>query len=200
MASRPQPRREETSGEAYLKMLANPVRAKIMLILEHGRPGTAAELAAEIGAPLRTVRYHLGVLRKGGFVAVERRTARRNVYEYSFLETTFGEVDVATYAALSPAERRALTNHYLQVIARGVTRFVAAGTTYDEHFPLTWRLKIPLDEEGWVRLHAILFSAIDAAMELQREYVSRLEAGEALTSEAEIDFIALEVPRAGDDA
>lgn len=193
MVFRSLPDREKTSGHAFVEAISHPLRTKIVVILEH-EPATVAELAAEIGVPARTIRYHLAILRKGGFVSAARRTSRRNVHEYSFLGSTFGLVDGETYEELSPRQRRLLTNEYLRVIARGITRFVAAGATYDDHFPATLRVRLAVDEEGWRRLEEICICASEQVIGLKEECAERLEARGEVGVEAEFDIVALEIP------
>jgi DNA-binding transcriptional ArsR family regulator len=193
MAERAEPDRERTSGRAFVKAISHPVRTKIVVILEH-EPATVAELAAEIGVPARTVRHHVAILRKGGFVTAARSASRRNVLEYSFRGTTFGQVDEETYEELSPAERRTVTNSYLRAIARGVTRFVAAGSTYDEHFPVTLRARLAVDEEGWRALEEIAATAMEQVVELKGECARRLAARGESGIEAEFAIVGLETP------
>jgi DNA-binding transcriptional ArsR family regulator len=173
--------------------LAHPLRSRFFAILEH-EWASAAEIAAEVGAPVRTVRHHLAFLRERGFVSVRRSRRRRNVNEYTFEGTTFGYVDDELYAGLRPAERRVLTNHYLRVISRGVNRFAAAGTTYDTHFPFTVRVRIAADEQAWAEVAEILGAALEDLLRVKQEAGERLEGRGEDGEEAEIGLLAFEAP------
>jgi len=189
--------RQETSGLAFVEALTHPLRSRILGILEH-EWATAAEIAEELGTPARTVRHHLRFLRERGFISVRRSRRRRNVHEYSFEGTTFGYVDDDLYATLSSAERRAVTNHYLRVLSRGVNRFAASGTTYDTHFPFTVRVRLATDEQGWTELTEILSSTLERILRVKRESGERLEGTEDGTV-AEIGVLAFEVPLTNGD-
>jgi DNA-binding transcriptional ArsR family regulator len=183
----------ETSGAGFVEALAHPLRSRIFLILAH-EPASAAEIARELDTPVRTVRHHLAFLRKRGYVSVRRSRRRRNVNEYSFESASFGYIDDRLYASLRPAERRALTNHYLRVIWLGVDRFAAAGTTYDTHFPFTVRVRLAVDEAAWAELEEILGAALEEVLRVKREAGGRLAGREAEGSEAEVDLLAFEAP------
>jgi DNA-binding transcriptional ArsR family regulator len=189
---RAHPSREETSGRAFVEAIAHPLRSKLIVILSAGS-ATSAELATEIGAPVRTVRHHLRYLSERGFVSVAREETRRNVLRYSFEETTFGEVDDELYAELTPAERRNVTNLYLRAIARAMSRFVAAAA-YDVHFPVTIRMNLALDEEGWRELREIMVSALDRLLELKGRTGERLPAGRGEGFDVEVALLALQTP------
>lgn len=187
------PHRDETSGKAFVKAISHPLRSKLILTLSTKR-ATAAELAEETGAPVRTVRHHLRYLSERGFVTITREAAKRNVQCYSFEETTYGEVADDLYRELTPAERRNVTNFYLGLIARGIGRFVTEGTTYDVHFPVTVRNRIVLDEEGWAELYEILVPAFERILDLKSRSRERLlDRGEE-GWEAEVVLLALESP------
>ncbi|MBS1675993.1 MAG: helix-turn-helix domain-containing protein [Actinobacteria bacterium] len=188
------PDRHETSGRGFLEAVRHPIRSRVIVILEH-EWASAAAIAAELGEPTRTVRYHLRFLRERGFVSVRRAEARRNVHEYSFAGTAFGYVDDELYATLTPAERRLLTNHYLRVISRGVNRFVGSGTTYDRHFPLTARVSLALDERGWGELIEICSSALEQIVAVKREARQRLLGNGEDGIDAEVGLLAFEAPR-----
>jgi DNA-binding transcriptional ArsR family regulator len=187
------PPREEASGRTFLEAITHPMRSRIMAILAY-EWASAAELAAELGAPARTVRYHLRFLRERGHVSVRKTLPRRNFYEYSFADSAHGFVGDDLYASFSPAERRTFINHCLRVLSLGVTRFAAAGTTYDTHFPLTVRVRVEADEQGWQELIEILSSALEQITRVKREAGERLRAGEEDGFEADIGLLAFEAP------
>lgn len=189
--TREESKRDQTSGEAFVRAIAHPIRSKILVILEHD-PATAAELAAEIEEPVRTVRYHLHFLRDRGFIGVQRIRPRRNTYEYSFRGAAFGYVEDELYGRMTPVERRAVTEYYLRVLTRGVGRFVAAGNTYDSHHPYTVRVPLMLDDQGWQALTSTCISLVEQIVALDRDAKSRLAAGED-GSEVEVGVVALDM-------
>jgi DNA-binding transcriptional ArsR family regulator len=187
------PAREKAFGLTFLEAVKHPMRSRIMALLAHDW-ARAAELAAELGAPARTVRHHLRFLRERDLVSVRKARPRRNFYEYSFSDNTHGYVGDDLYGSFSPAERRALINHYLRVLSLGVTRFAAAGTTYDDHFPLTVRVRVDVDEQGWQELIEILSSALEQITRVKREAGERRRVGAEDGFEAELGLLAFEVP------
>lgn len=191
--SRPIPDRKKTSGSAYLKAISHQIRAKSILILEHSA-ATAAEIAEEIGAPIRTVRHHLAILEAGGFITVSKSQQRRNVLVPTYVATTFGEVDDATYEALDAAEQRSLIDHYLKGMIHGLRRFISSGTTYQGRHPSAARVRLALDDDGWHRLIEICDAAAEEVIELRSEVAERLRSRGDAGFEAEFDVIAIEVP------
>jgi DNA-binding transcriptional ArsR family regulator len=178
-----------------VEVLAHPLRARILTILAHDW-ASASELAAELGAPPRTVRHHLHLLRERGFVSVRSAERRRNVDEYRFSSSTFGAVDEELFTELSPAERRAVINHTLRLISGGVNRFVAAASTYDEHFPVSSRVRLAADAQAWGELLAVLDSALDQIVAIKARAAERLAAGGEEGFEGEVGLLAFEAPAA----
>jgi DNA-binding transcriptional ArsR family regulator len=193
----PQPKREATSGKAFLEAISHPLRSRILVMLEGG-PAGSAEIATELGVPARSVRHQLQILRTAGFVVARRAAKRRNTYEYSFARAAFGYLDDELYAELSPAERRAAINHYLRLMARSMARFVAAGSTYDSHFPFVSRITLALDEEGWRELIAICSTALEQLVGLKGRAAERLGGGDGAGFEGEVSLLAVEVPERGE--
>jgi len=61
---------DELVGTGYHAALASPVRGRLLAVLEAGgSPLTAAELGAEVGLHVTTVRFHLEHLEQAGLVA-----------------------------------------------------------------------------------------------------------------------------------
>lgn len=191
MSEDPEP--AETSGRAFVEALSHPLRARILALLEHDW-ASAAEIAAELDVPARTVRHHLRDLRGRGFVSVRRAERRRNVHEYRFASTTVGLVDNAVFAELSPAERRRATNQNLRLLSAGVNRFVAADSTYDEHFPFTARVRLAADEEAWREVLAVLDSMLAQIVAIKGRAAERLAAGGEEGFEAEVGVLGFEAP------
>lgn len=193
----PQPKREATSGKAFLQAISHPLRSRILVMLEGG-PAGSAEIARELGVPARSVRHQLQILRAAGFVVARRAAKRRNTYEYSFARATFGYLDDELYAELSPGERRAAINHYLRLMARTMARFVAAGSTYDSHFPFVTRITLELDDEGWRELISICSTALEQLVGLKGRVAERLAAAGEAGFEGAVHLLALEAPEQRD--
>jgi DNA-binding transcriptional ArsR family regulator len=65
---------------ALLKLLAEPLRLKVIDRLGHLGPATVSEMAAELDVPLPQLSNHLRKLREAGLVSVERN-GRQAVYD-----------------------------------------------------------------------------------------------------------------------
>jgi ArsR family transcriptional regulator len=70
-ASRP-PRFDDAA--ALLKALGQPLRLRLVCGLSR-EPSTLSRIAAELECPLSTLALHLGILRRAGILAEERRGA-----------------------------------------------------------------------------------------------------------------------------
>jgi hypothetical protein len=84
------------------------------------------------------------------------------------------------------------------VMARGMARFVAAGSTYDSHFPFVTRITLRLDEEGWRELIAICSAALERLVDLKGRAAERLGEGGEAGFEGEVDLLAVEAPGQGE--
>ena len=176
------------SGLALVAALKHPLRSRIIAILEY-ESATARDLAERLGAPLRTVRYHLRHLRERGLVVVVRSEARRNTVEYCFRLETIGVIDDEMFAELGPSEQRTVINSCFRMIVGGINRFVQSSEPYGPYLPGVARVGLRVDPEGWRRLLSIHVLALEQIIQLKQEAAARLDESNEEGVEVETSLI-----------
>src|SRR3954467_11487736 len=106
---------DDITDPRLAKALAHPLRVEILRRLGD-RTASPSEIAAEIGAPLTNVSYHIRKLRTLGLIKLVRKTPKRGVIEHYYsarpriavTEEAWKEIpDVVKEAMLPTAARRA---------------------------------------------------------------------------------------------
>jgi len=157
----------------YVKAMGHPARVRIMAMLQE-RVMSPAQLAAQLGAPVGRIAYHVRTLRNLGLIElVEQRPVRGGVARfYRAKERVIVSDDV--WAQATPIAKQVVVSSALQVIEAYVA---AAAGGFDRREAHLTRTPLQLDDEGWQELSRLLDEFEEAAFELGRRTKARLRPG-----------------------
>src|SRR6201986_4306109 len=103
----------ETSEARIAKALAHPLRARILQRLGE-RVAAPSDLAAEIGAPLGVVSYHVRMLREYDCVELVRTEPRRGALQHYYRATARPQFEEQQWRSLPSSLRRELSDSTLE--------------------------------------------------------------------------------------
>ena len=166
---------EQSKGidETLARVVAHPLRVQALAVLAE-RSASPKELAAELGAPVGNVSYHVRELEQLGLIELVEEKKRRGAIEHFYRATVRPEPSDRQWQRLSPEEREGFSAWTLQRLLADVT-LALAGKTFDaradRHLS---RTPLLLDEEGWRELVAIQAEALAATLAVQAASAARL--------------------------
>jgi DNA-binding transcriptional ArsR family regulator len=133
-----------------LKLLADPLRLRVIDRLGHLGPASVSELAAAFDVPMPQLSNHLKRLRDAGLVTVDRR-GRHAVYDLadSNVETLLPLLDRLT---ADTAEPRVLGERADFAYARSCYRHLAGALGSDVYRALVDRQALSVDHDGTIEL------------------------------------------------
>jgi DNA-binding transcriptional ArsR family regulator len=167
---------DDITDPRLAKALAHPLRVEILRRLGD-RTASPSEIAAEIGAPLTNVSYHIRKLRTLGLIKLVRKTPKRGVIEHYYsarprttvTEEAWKEIpDIVKEAMVTPAARRA---------AEEMLRSAGSGG-FNRHTSHFLRQTNKLDERGWTDAHKLLMKFYDDLAESEKGAIARIDSGE----------------------
>jgi DNA-binding transcriptional ArsR family regulator len=168
---------------AMLEVATDPLRLAIVTSLTF-HPATAAELAAELDAPLNRVRYQLGRLRKAGVADLREARPRRGVVErVYFVRRSFISVD--EIKDVPPKQLEKAIVEVLRAVLRDALESLRAGAFYLRDEFVTMRVPLRVDRRGWSEAADLHQEMLQRLLRLQEQSASRLEAGEEEAGEVE---------------
>ncbi|HEU4657838.1 MAG TPA: winged helix-turn-helix domain-containing protein [Capillimicrobium sp.] len=159
------------------KALSHPVRVKALEIL-NDRVASPSDISRELELPVANVSYHINtLLRLGCIEKVETRHVRGAV---EHLYRAVRRV-VITLEEMHDMPLNARYSRFSDIAATAFEdiREAILGDFLSERPDMhaSWT-RLRLDEEGWKELYDVLLNALNRALEIQDESVSRIEAGE----------------------
>ena len=183
------PRREEPFDDRLVKALAHPLRMRILEVLNR-RVSSPAEIAAELGAKLGDVGYHVRMLRDYGAVELVRTERHRGAVKHLYRATTRAMLDDDQWARVPLSVRRTIFGEVLQRIAADVARAGERGgfDRTDAHVSFT---NLELDDRGYRDLTELVGATLDRALEIQAEVVQRRVEGPVEGDEVRTELVLL---------
>lgn len=130
-----------------VKALAHPLRVQILGALER-RTASPNELAAELGAPLGNVSYHVRQLASAGLLELVRETPRRGAVEHYYRLVAAPGIDGRAWADAPGVVKTALLAGALTQIGEEVVAAAGKGG-FDGPESHLDRLALTLDAEGF---------------------------------------------------
>src|SRR5918999_5780507 len=103
MARSPSPQTE------FARVLAHPLRPRILELLAVRGEASPNEMAAELGVPLGTLSYHTRLLRDLGWIELVRTEPRRGAVEHFYRAVVRPFIDDAQWRQLPVSVRRHLS-------------------------------------------------------------------------------------------
>jgi DNA-binding transcriptional ArsR family regulator len=166
---------DDITDPRLAKALAHPLRLEILRVLGD-RTSSPSEIAAEIGAPLTNVSYHVRKLRALGLIKLVRKTPKRGVIEHYYSAKPRRTVTDEAWAGTPAIVKEAIISPMVERTAK--TMLEAAGSggfeRHNAHFSNNvWKL----DEKAWNQAAKILGQAHDAIEKLEQEAGERLASG-----------------------
>ena len=161
----------ETSEARIAKALAHPLRARILQRLGE-RVASPGDLAAELGAPLGVVSYHVRMLRDYECVELVRTEPRRGALQHFYRATARPNLDEDQWRTLPAGLRRELSGETLGGLVSDLAAGADAGTLEDPDVVLT-RTPLELDERAFKKLNRLLARTHEQALTIAEESAGR---------------------------
>src|SRR4051795_1030842 len=138
---------DDITDPRVAKALAHPLRLEILRHLGD-RTASPSEIAAEIGAPLTNVSYHVRKLRALGLIKLVKKTPKRGVIEHYYSAKPRPSVTDEAWGEMPDIVKEALSTASTKRVAAELVRAAASGG-FNRHTSQFVRLESKLDERGW---------------------------------------------------
>jgi DNA-binding transcriptional ArsR family regulator len=164
---------DDITDPRLAKALAHPLRLEILRHLGD-RTASPSEIAAEIGAPLTNVSYHVRKLRSLGLIKLVRKTPKRGVIEHYYSAKPRRQVTDAAWAETPPIVKQALTG---PVAEGGFAEMVKASQSggFDRSNAHLARNPMQLDEKGWNETAKVLEDTLRQITSIEAKARERLK-------------------------
>src|SRR3954452_2121235 len=166
----------ETSEARIAKALAHPLRAQILKRLGE-RVASPGELAAELGAPLGVVSYHVRMLREYECVELVRTEPRRGALQHFYRATARPTLDEDQWRTLPAGLRKELAGETIQALVDDLAAATDAGQLEDPELVVT-RIPLELDERAFKKLNRLLARNHEQALAIAAQSAARTSASE----------------------
>jgi DNA-binding transcriptional ArsR family regulator len=166
---------DDITDPRLAKALAHPLRLEILRHLGD-RTASPSEIAAEIGAPLTNVSYHVRKLRALGLIKLVRKTPKRGVVEHYYSAKPRRTVTDEAWADTPAIVKEAILTPVMQRGVESLATAVKAGgfDRADAHFTDNF---LQLDERGWKDCTKVLRDAYKELSRIEAQSKERREAG-----------------------
>jgi DNA-binding transcriptional ArsR family regulator len=167
---------DDITDPRLAKALAHPLRLEILRHLGD-RTASPSEIAAEIGAPLTNVSYHVRKLRSLGLIKLVKKTPKRGVIEHYYSANPRTTVTADAWKDIPDIVKEAMVTPAAERAAKEMLHSAASGgfNRPSSHFT---RQTNKLDERGWTDAHELLMKFYDDLAEAEKNAVARIDAGE----------------------
>jgi DNA-binding transcriptional ArsR family regulator len=153
------------------------LRARILQRLGE-RVASPGDLAAELGAPLGVVSYHVRMLRDYDCVELVRTEPRRGALQHFYRATARPTLDEDQWRTLPSGLRRELAGATLQELVDDLAKAADAGQLDDPEMVMN-RTPLELDERGFKKLNKLLAKTLDQALAIATESNARRTDGKS---------------------
>jgi DNA-binding transcriptional ArsR family regulator len=137
----------DITDPAVAKALAHPLRTRILAALD-GRTASPSELAAELGAPVGVLSYHVRRLATLGLVKLVRRVPRRGAVEHYYTAKSWPRISDEAWGSVPAVVKEATIGATLDQVGSYVSS-AAAGGGFDAPEATLTRSPVTVDEQGW---------------------------------------------------
>ena len=159
--------------QTLVKAVAHPLRVQALSVLAE-RSASPKEIAAELGAPVGNVSYHVRELERVGLIELVDEQKRRGAVEHFYRAITRPLLDAEEWEKLSLDERQSFSAWILQLMLADAAQALGAGTFDARSNRHLSRTPLLVDEEGWNELVEIQAEALRATLEVQATSAERL--------------------------
>jgi DNA-binding transcriptional ArsR family regulator len=169
-------RRDEIIDSRLVKVLAHPLRVRILAILEQ-RTASPSDIAQELEASLGVVSYHVRRLEALGLIKLVRKTPRRGAIEHYYKADARHHIPDEAWAKVPGIVKQAMAGATLSEIGAHVNAAAVEGGfgADDAHLSLT---KMALDEQGWRAIARELAKTLERVDRIHAESLERLRKGD----------------------
>ena len=150
---------DDITDPRLAKALAHPLRLEILRHLGD-RTASPSEIAAEIGAPLTNVSYHVRKLRALGLIKLVRKTPKRGVIEHYYSANPRQTVSDEAWAGTPAIVKEALIRPLVERGAEKMARAARSGG-FDRHNAHLTDYVRKFDERGWDETAKVLHEVHD---------------------------------------
>jgi DNA-binding transcriptional ArsR family regulator len=164
---------DDITDPRLAKALAHPLRTEILRHLGD-RTASPSEIAAEIGAPLTNVSYHVRKLRSLGLIKLVRKTPKRGVIEHYYSAKSRRKITDEAWAEIPSIVKEALCVPHAKNQVTEITEAARSGgfDRADAHISTT---RMKLDEKGWAAASKVLAKALSDLEAIDEDAVQRLK-------------------------
>jgi predicted ArsR family transcriptional regulator len=176
-----------------LRTIFDPLQG--ILDLVQMEPVSAAEIAADLGAPVESVRHHLRKLHQMGLVERAGRTRRRGPLEHLYTrEASRVIVGPGEFANISTTFLDRTHAKLLRTMFRDAKDAVVAKTFASRDEFALIRFPISLDDQGWQQALTLHGRLLDSVVEISERAKERIASEEAERFPACAAILLFEAP------
>ncbi len=156
-------------------ILSDPLRRAIVNNLSIG-PASAAELAADLDAPVEQVRYQIKRLRAAEMVTIHQERQRRGAVERTYIaDSRKLALPGDEMFTVSPKRLQDHDSDTLRAIFQGAVEAARAGASRRDERHFILRVPLLIDAEGFREVGELFEGAVARLFELREESLARLE-------------------------
>jgi DNA-binding transcriptional ArsR family regulator len=195
-------RQRKGVDETLVKVVAHPLRVQALSVLTE-RPASPKELAAELGAPVGNVSYHVRELEEVGLIELVDEKKRRGAVEHFYRAIARPMLSAEEWEKLSLDDRQGFSAWIIQLLLADASQALGAGTFDARSDRYLSRTPMLVDEEGWRELVEIHASALKATLEVQAasaERMTKADGAEGIPTIAALTFFEMPPKRRSPDA
>ena len=179
-------KKSEGADQTLARAVAHPLRIEALSILTE-RPASPKELAAELGAPVGNISYHVRELERLGMIELVEEKKRRGAIEHFYRAVQYPMMDAPEWEKLKPAKRRVMSVWIVQLMFADAFKALRAGTFDARGNRHLSRTDMRVDERGWEELVEIQAKALRAVLAVRERNAKRLAKADG---EGAIDAVA----------
>jgi hypothetical protein len=172
-------RETQSEHEIMAKVLQNPIRVKILMSMNTPRRRMSPKLfAEEAGVPAHKVAYHFQELEDTGCIALVEIQQRRGVVEHIYEPLKAAIQWTDDWKGLGPAIKQGVLASVMRGAVEALGLAIESGTFEARSASHMSFGTIKVDEAAWSELANIFDGALDELIELEREALERISAGD----------------------
>jgi len=166
----------EIDDPRLVKALAHPLRVQLLRLLQD-RVASPSELAAELGARISNVSYHIRALERLGVLELVETKPRRGAVEHYFRARGKLRISDEAWEQVPGIVKTAMVAATLEQITRYVHTAAAVDGFDNAHAHLSRRPMV-LDQDGFAELARALREFLEQVAKIETESADRLAAGD----------------------
>ena len=195
-------RQGKSVDETLVRVVAHPLRVQALSVLTE-RPASPKELAAELGAPVGNISYHVRELEAVGLIELVDEKKRRGAVEHFYRAIARPMLSAEEWEELSLDDRQNFSAWIIQLLLADASQALAAGTFDARSDRYLSRTPMLVDEEGWRELIEIHATALKATLEVQAasaERMTKADDEEGIPTIAALTFFEMPPKRRSPDS